>query len=74
MDCGLVVTEYELLVQKGVIQLLQERAEPVELASTVEEANVLGFHGGMRDTALPLGGPTNRTSAKEEDVSRCGAS
>ena len=69
MDHRLVVTEYELFVWEGVVELLQERAEPVGLTGTVEEADVLGFHGGMRDTALPLGGPANCAAAEEEDIS-----
>ena len=68
VDCGLVVAEDELLVRKRVFQLLQERAEPVELTGAVEEADVLGFHGGTRDTTLSFGGPTDRAATQEEDV------
>ena len=64
----MVVTEDKLLVWKRVFQLLQERAEPVELTGAVEEANVLRFHGGSRDTALSFGRPTNCAAAQEEDV------
>ena len=41
VDRGLVVAEDKLLVREGMFQLLQEQAEPVELAGAVEEANVL---------------------------------
>ena len=68
MDRGLVVAQYELFVGHGVLQLLQKRAEPVGLTGTVEEADVLGFHGGTRDTALSFGRPADRAAAQEEDV------
>ena len=68
VDRGLVVAEYELLVRKGVFQLLQKGAEPVGLAGAVEEADVLGFHGGTRNTTLSFGRPTDCAAAQEEDV------